>query len=564
MGGPNGWQRFISGGVPLAGGAGGVPGLPRAEAARPGRPGQAADAGRAARHAPRATASLIFTADNATVYQIARRSWSRRSRTRPRRKERRQILERFHSGEYPVVVTSQVLNEGVDVPAANVGIVLSGTGTRPRARPAAGPAAAQARRTSRRCCTRSWPAARPRSSPASAGGSTTLPVVGRGQSRHARIVVTDDDCHACSPASSSASAFDRNRLIPSYLRRHRPGLARGRRAAAGVFRAWPGRTRGEIEEEIHETIGDNPTQLVHQGLAKLLEDRCEFEVDSELRARTSCARRSSWPRPRPGSADRAVRPGRRPAAVAGRLGTTPDVVERGLFADLKSEQRLIAVRRQHGRPAPEPVQRGPGPGDPAALDRRRRSRCPARRRPATASSSGRSSSTGSSATSSRAARKLHLRLDGPLSLFSATQKYGLQLAFFLPALLQCKRFELNATVRWGAQRKEKVFALNDGDGLRSHTVDYGDYTPKELTQFAESFRKIGQGLGAVDRGRRRCAAVRLLDAGLSTRPRGNRSGRPPGNPRLLAADRRREALSSAGGRAGGAIHPGRVRPDQHR
>ena len=28
-----------------------------------------------------------------------------------------------------VVVTSQVLNEGVDVPAANVGIILSGTGS---------------------------------------------------------------------------------------------------------------------------------------------------------------------------------------------------------------------------------------------------------------------------------------------------------------------------------------------------------------------------------------------------------------------------------------------------
>jgi superfamily II DNA or RNA helicase len=38
-------------------------------------------------------------------------------------------LERFHSGEYSIVVTSQVLNEGVDVPAANVGIVLSGTST---------------------------------------------------------------------------------------------------------------------------------------------------------------------------------------------------------------------------------------------------------------------------------------------------------------------------------------------------------------------------------------------------------------------------------------------------
>jgi superfamily II DNA or RNA helicase len=44
-------------------------------------------------------------------------------------KERKKILERFHSGEYSILVTSQVLNEGVDVPAASVGIVLSGTGT---------------------------------------------------------------------------------------------------------------------------------------------------------------------------------------------------------------------------------------------------------------------------------------------------------------------------------------------------------------------------------------------------------------------------------------------------
>ena len=48
-----------------------------------------------------------------------------------------------------------------------------------------------------------------------------------------------------------------------------------------------------------------------------------------------------------------------------------------------------------------------------------------------------------------------LRLDGPLSLFSATQKYGLQLALFLPALLQCKRFELTATVRWGPSARRR-------------------------------------------------------------------------------------------------------------
>jgi len=72
---------------------------------------------------------LIFTHDNATVYQIARRFLVPAITHQTKAKERRFILDRFQSGEYPVVVTSRVLNEGVDVPAANVGIVLSGTGT---------------------------------------------------------------------------------------------------------------------------------------------------------------------------------------------------------------------------------------------------------------------------------------------------------------------------------------------------------------------------------------------------------------------------------------------------
>src|SRR5262249_9229531 len=72
---------------------------------------------------------LIFTYDNATVYQIARRYLVPAITHQTKTKERHLILQRFHSGEYPVVVTSQVLNEGVDVPAANVGIVLSGTGS---------------------------------------------------------------------------------------------------------------------------------------------------------------------------------------------------------------------------------------------------------------------------------------------------------------------------------------------------------------------------------------------------------------------------------------------------
>ena len=39
------------------------------------------------------------------------------------------LLKAFRTGEYPVLITSKVLNEGVDVPDANVGIIVSGSGS---------------------------------------------------------------------------------------------------------------------------------------------------------------------------------------------------------------------------------------------------------------------------------------------------------------------------------------------------------------------------------------------------------------------------------------------------
>ncbi|ADV62969.1 type III restriction protein res subunit [Isosphaera pallida ATCC 43644] len=72
---------------------------------------------------------LIFTHDNATVYQIAREFLVPVITHQTKTKERHEVLTKFRQGVYPVLATSRVLNEGVNVPEANVGIVLSGTGT---------------------------------------------------------------------------------------------------------------------------------------------------------------------------------------------------------------------------------------------------------------------------------------------------------------------------------------------------------------------------------------------------------------------------------------------------
>jgi superfamily II DNA or RNA helicase len=73
--------------------------------------------------------TLVFTQDNATAYGISRRFLVPAITHQTKVRERSEILERFSNGEYRVVVTSKVLNEGVDVPEANVAVVISGSGS---------------------------------------------------------------------------------------------------------------------------------------------------------------------------------------------------------------------------------------------------------------------------------------------------------------------------------------------------------------------------------------------------------------------------------------------------
>ena len=128
LGGPNGWQRFLM------------------EAARSEQGRAALRAHRDARKLMHATPSkldaldeilekhrgeraIVFTNDNATVYRISRDFLVPCITHRTGSEERKAVLAGFSAGDFTVIATSRVLNEGVDIPEAQVGIVLSGTST---------------------------------------------------------------------------------------------------------------------------------------------------------------------------------------------------------------------------------------------------------------------------------------------------------------------------------------------------------------------------------------------------------------------------------------------------
>ena len=73
--------------------------------------------------------TIIFSNDNATAYMVSQRYLVPCITHQTPVKERRALIKYFGEGVLPIIATSRVLNEGVDIPSAEVAIVLSGTGT---------------------------------------------------------------------------------------------------------------------------------------------------------------------------------------------------------------------------------------------------------------------------------------------------------------------------------------------------------------------------------------------------------------------------------------------------
>ena len=71
--------------------------------------------------------TLVFTETNAAAYAIARRHLIPVITHETKAAERKHILDAFQAGHYRAIVTSRVLNEGVDVPEAKIAVVLGGT-----------------------------------------------------------------------------------------------------------------------------------------------------------------------------------------------------------------------------------------------------------------------------------------------------------------------------------------------------------------------------------------------------------------------------------------------------
>jgi predicted nuclease of restriction endonuclease-like RecB superfamily len=237
-----------------------------------------------------------------------------------------------------------------------------------------------------------------------------------------------------------------------------------------VFQSSVGSTMADLDEAVREVSAAETDRVRVAGFVKLLRDRCDFEttpdVDpAELRAQVfglaSLRRRELGIRD---AFDRALVLD----ACASDRGVSPERLEAMLFADLPGAQTLQAMRPVA---ALELLQRYNLALAQGVL--LRATRVTIRLAPTTAPRVRQ-------LLRAMKFRRLMYRingtaqagyeivLDGPMSLFESTQRYGLQLALFLPVLVASDGWTLEAQLRWGKERENATFCMSDQEGLVSH------------------------------------------------------------------------------------------------
>jgi superfamily II DNA or RNA helicase len=73
--------------------------------------------------------TIIFTQHNKLVYEISNNFLIPYITYKSSKEEREDVLTGFKNGRYKAIVTSKVLDEGIDVPDAQLGILVSGSGS---------------------------------------------------------------------------------------------------------------------------------------------------------------------------------------------------------------------------------------------------------------------------------------------------------------------------------------------------------------------------------------------------------------------------------------------------
>ncbi len=263
-----------------------------------------------------------------------------------------------------------------------------------------------------------------------------------------------------------------NQIYPRLLK---PNEMNFRDAAnlVAIFAGAVGKTRFELETELEEYVGTGTDYKILRGLIKLLTDRSEFATatvaePAEVRLALFSAAKAAHP----------VLANNRPevvAKVAAELNCQPEEIETALYGDLSAQQKLLEfstvepgelIDRYNVAQAQALFYRcgemkiWAEPNTPAGF----RQIFEAIKYFKLIHSVVGNPSNG-----------YEITLNGAASIFHRSQKYGIQMAVFLPSLLNCSHWRMRAEIDLKGGERAVYELDSEQKDLRSHYEDEPEY-----------------------------------------------------------------------------------------
>lgn len=287
-------------------------------------------------------------------------------------------------------------------------------------------------------------------------------------------------------------------LYPRYVRTDAPRFTRMAEELIAIYADHAGKPRRELTVALNQYAEDRTDFRIQRGLAKLLrDDRCEFEEQAvapplEVRRRLFALARENHPvvlQPdhiHPVTKDELI------AEVAREYKAEPEQIAWALYADLAENHILTRFD------PPEPawlLQRYN-----VALAQALLYRCVRMKLSVFRNIPSRYKQLFKfikfyqlmHAIEGDLDSGYEILLDGPVSMFRLSQKYGLKLAVFLPALLLCTRWKMEAEIVT-AEGEQRYFPLDESSNLVSHYRDSTMYDSLLEKTFAERFTALESG-----------------------------------------------------------------------
>ena len=265
------------------------------------------------------------------------------------------------------------------------------------------------------------------------------------------------------------------KIFPRLIKTDDARMLRDARSLIEIFENFVHKTRGELELELEEFIGSGTDYRILRGFIKLLTDRAEFETDApaapeEIRRKVFLEARQFQP-VLPDSKERAEVL----KTVAKMFDTGADKIFANLYADLSAQQKMTSF---------ETIT----PAD--LLDRYNLAQAQAllyksvemKIRVAPSNTANYRAIFGwikhfglIHSVIGNAVNGYEIRLTGAASLFHRSQKYGIQMAVFLPALLLCSDWKMSAEISLKEKGNAFFELSSEQDQLTSCYFDEPEY-----------------------------------------------------------------------------------------